>query len=235
MSNMKVAVITGAAKGIGKEIALAFARDGFHIAACSRTQSDLEKLEDEVKAKRGSVIAEVCDITDEKDVISFLEQVKKLHGNIDVLVNNAAVAYVSSVEDTALSIWEETLRVNLTGTFLMTKYSLKHMQTGSHIFNIGSNASKTGFPKWSAYCASKFGVLGFTNSLRTELRPRGVKVTAILPGPTKTPLWESLDGNWDKSKMMSPKSIAEMIIHIYNQPADVQTEEVFIIPNSGGL
>ncbi len=110
------------------------------------------------------------------------------------------------------------------------------MNGGGHIFNIGSNASKIGFPNWSAYCASKFGLLGFSNSIREELRERGIKVSAILPGPTNTPLWSSLGKKkWDKSKMMEPKSVAEMIVHVYNQPQDVQTEEVYIIPSSGGL
>ena len=235
MSNAKVAVITGASKGIGREIALEFARNGFHIAACSRTRSDLRRLEKEIISVGGSVNSEVCDISLEEDVVKFLSNVSNVTENIDVLVNNAAVAHVGSVDETTLEKWQETINVNLTGTFLMCKYALKNMTGGSHIFNIGSNASKIGFPNWAAYCASKFGVLGFSNSLRAELRPRGIKVTAILPGPTKTPLWESVGGDWDKSKMMSPKSVAEMIMHIYNQPAEVQTEEVFIIPASGGF
>jgi len=235
MSEAKVAVVTGASKGIGREIALEFARNGFCVAACSRTRSDLTRLEEEITSVGGSVISEVCDISKEIDVIHFLDGVGTVSDKIDVLVNNAAVAYVSSVEETSLSMWEETISVNLTGTFLMCKYALKNMAGGSHIFNIGSNASKIGFPNWAAYCASKFGVLGFSNSLRVELRPREIKVTAILPGPTKTPLWESIQGDWDKSRMMSPKSVAEMIMHIYNQPAEVLTEEVFIIPASGGF
>ena len=235
MSNVKVAVITGASKGIGREIALEFARNGFYIAACARTHSDLIRLEEEISSAGGTVISEVCDISQEEDVVKFMAMVNTVTDNIDILVNNAAVAYVCPVEETTLDTWNETINVNLTGTFLMCKYALKNMTGGCHIFNIGSNASKIGFPNWSAYCASKFGVLGFSNSLRAELRPRGIKVTAILPGPTKTPLWESIRGEWDTSKMMSPRSVAEMIMHIYNQPAEVQTEEVFIIPSSGGF
>ena len=235
MSKSRLAVVTGASKGIGREIALEFSRNGFNVAACARTSSDLQSLENEIKSSGGSVITGVCDISREPEVISFLDKISEGFERFDVLVNNAAVAYVSSVRDTSLSMWQETLNVNLTGTFLMCKHSLGRMSAGSHIFNIGSNASKIGFPNWSAYCASKFGVLGFSNSLRAELRSTGIKVTAILPGPTRTPLWESIGGDWDKSKMMSPKSVAEMIVHIYNQPAEVQTEEVFIIPTSGGL
>ncbi len=231
----KLAVVTGAGKGIGREIALSFAREGYSIAACSRTKKDLLKLEKEVKKMSCRIFTDVCDIGEVDSVLSFLNGVSKFNKYIDVLVNNAAFAYIGSVEETDLGTWEQMLKTNLTGTFLMSKYSLKYMKKRSHIFNIGSNASKIGFPNWSAYCASKFGVLGFTNSLREELRPRGIKVTAILPGPTKTPLWKARPGSWNRSKMMDPKSVAGMILHIAKQPADVQTEEVFIIPDSGGL
>lgn len=235
MRSTKLAVVTGASKGIGREIALEFTRNDFHVAACSRTRSDLSRLEQEISSGGGSVITQVCDISREEDVIRFFDRINRVTDKIDVLVNNAAVAYIGPVEDTSLTKWEETINVNLTGTFLMCKHALGNMDRGSQIFNIGSNASKIGFPNWSAYCASKFGLLGFSNSLRAELRPRGIKVTAILPGPTKTSLWKSIEGEWDETKMMSPRSVAEMIMHIYKQPAEVQTEEVFIIPASGGF
>jgi len=231
----KVVLITGAGKGIGREIALVFAKQKFHVAACGRTASDLENLKNEIEQIGSGIFIDVCDISRESEVRGFINKVSEISGKIDVLVNNAAVAYIGSIFDTDLKTWEQTLKVNLTGTFLITKHTLEFMDEGAHIFNIGSNASKIGFANWSAYCTSKFGLLGFTNSIREELRSKGIKVSAILPGPTNTPLWDSLQGDWDKTKMMEPKSIAEMILHVYSQPADVQTEEVYIIPSSGGL
>jgi short-subunit dehydrogenase len=231
----KVVLITGAGKGIGRETALAFAKQKFYVAACCRTASDLENLKNEIEQIGGEIFTGVCDISRQPAVKSFVGKVSGISGKIDVLVNNAAVAYIGSIFDTDLKTWEQTLRVNLTGTFLVTKHALCFMDEGAHIFNIGSNASKIGFANWSAYCASKFGLLGFTNSIREELRSKGIKVSAILPGPTRTPLWNTLAGKWDKTKMMEPKSVAEMILHVYSQPADVQTEEIYIIPNSGGL
>ncbi|NIP39148.1 MAG: SDR family oxidoreductase [Candidatus Dadabacteria bacterium] len=232
----KVVLITGAGKGIGKETALSFARAGFVIAACSRTSADLVKLKKEVEKADSQAVISTCDISKESQVKKFVEKASKLTGKIDAVVNNAAVASIGSIFDTDLKTWQDTIDTNLTGAFLITKHALKYMKKGSHIFNIGSNASKIGFPNWSAYCASKFGLLGFTNSIREELRGKGMKVSAILPGPTKTPLWGTLGKKkWDKSKMMEPASVAEMILHVYNQPADVQTEEVYIIPSSGGL
>ncbi len=232
----QVVLITGAGKGIGKETALTFAKAGFTVAACGRTASDLKKLKAQIEKAGSKAVTSVCDISKESQVKRFIQKAAKITGRIDAVVNNAAVASVGSIYDTDLKSWQNTIDTNLTGAFLITKHSLGHMKKGGHFFNIGSNASKIGFPNWSAYCASKFGLLGFSNSIREELRSKGIKVSAILPGPTKTPLWGKLGKKkWDKSKMMEPKSVAEMILHIYNQPADVQTEEVYIIPSSGGL
>ncbi|HSG31775.1 MAG TPA: SDR family oxidoreductase [Thermodesulfobacteriota bacterium] len=232
----KVVLITGAGKGIGKETALTFARAGFIIAACGRTASDLKTLKRQIEKAGSAAVTSVCDISKESQVKRFIAKAVKITGRIDAVVNNAAVASIGSIYDTDLKDWQNTIDTNLTGAFLITKHSLEHMEKGGHIFNIGSNASKIGFPNWSAYCASKFGLLGFSNSIREELRSKGIKVSAILPGPTKTPLWGKLGKKkWDKSKMMEPAGVAEMILHVYNQPADVQTEEVYIIPSSGGL
>lgn len=231
----KVVLITGAGKGIGRITALEFARAEFFIAACSRSSSDLKNLKSEIQEAGGRALTSVCDVSKQSQVKSFIAKASKITGSIDAVINNAAVAKVGSVINSNLKDWQETMDVNLTGVFLITKHSLPHMKKGSHIFNIGSNASKIGFPNWSAYCASKFGLLGFSNALREELRSKGIRVTAILPGPTKTPLWQTIEGNWDETKMMEPASIARMILHVYNQPADVQTEEVYIIPSSGNL
>lgn len=231
----KVVLITGAGKGIGRITALEFAKAGFFIAACSRSASDLKSLKTEIESAGGKALTSVCDVSKQSQVKSFIAKASKITGCIDAVINNAAVAKVGSVADTDLKDWQETMDVNLTGVFLITKHSLSNMKKGSHIFNIGSNASKIGFPNWSAYCASKFGLLGFSNALREELRSKGIRVTAILPGPTKTPLWHTIEGKWDESKMMEPGSIARMMLHVYNQPAGVQTEEVYIIPSSGNL
>jgi short-subunit dehydrogenase len=117
----------------------------------------------------------------------------------------------------------------------MVKHSLPLMTGGSHIVNIGSNASKKGFPGWAAYCASKFAVLGFTNSLREELRDRGIKVSAVLPGPTKTDIWDSLGEKWSKAKMMSPQVTAKVVLSVINQPLEANIDEIDIVPSTGNL
>jgi NAD(P)-dependent dehydrogenase (short-subunit alcohol dehydrogenase family) len=173
-------------------------------------------------------------VGDEDEVQEFISRVSE-NGNIKALVNNAGIAFVGPVSSFDLSKWEETIRVNLTGVFLVTKHALKLMDSGSHIFNIASYAAKIGFPNWSAYCASKFGLLGFTNSLREELRGKGIKVTAIIPGPFDTPLWDEIPGNWDRKRMMRAEDIARMVVNVYRQPRETLTEEVVMMPIAGAL
>lgn len=233
--NREVVVVTGAGKGIGREIAFEFARDGAVVAICGRTLSSIRAVEREIKERGGEALAIVCDVGVEEEVGRFIDEVSRISGCINVLVNNAGVAFVESVNHLDLSRWEQTIKVNLTGAFLMTKYALGFMREGSHIFNIASIASKAGFPNWSAYCASKFGLLGFTNSLREELRRVGIKVTAIIPGPTDTPLWKEIPGNWDRTKMIKPEDIARAVMNIYKQPLETLTEEIVIMPIGGML
>ncbi|MER3445757.1 MAG: short-chain dehydrogenase [Candidatus Dadabacteria bacterium] len=233
--NREIVVVTGAGKGIGKEIAFEFAKEGAAVVICARTLSSIKAVEREIKERGGEALAVVCDVGVEEEVKSFINRISRISGNINALVNNAGVAFVESVSRLDLSKWEQTIRVNLTGAFLMTKYALGFMGEGGHIFNIASVASKTGFPNWSAYCASKSGLIGFTNSIREELRGIGIKVTAIIPGPTDTPLWNEIPGNWDRTRMMKPEDVARAVVNIYKQPGGTLTEEIVIMPVGGVL
>lgn len=233
--NGEVVVVTGAGKGIGREIAFEFAKGGAAVAICARTLDSIKAVEREIKERGGEASAIVCDIGVKEEVERFINEVSQISGGINVLVNNAGVAFVESVSRLDLSRWEQTIRVNLTGAFLMTKYALGFMREGGHIFNIVSIASKAGFPNWSAYCASKSGLLGFTNSLREELRGMGIKVTAIIPGPTDTPLWKEIPGNWDRTRMMKPEDVARAVVNIYKQPKETLTEEIVIMPIGGAF
>ncbi|HEY7534570.1 MAG TPA: SDR family NAD(P)-dependent oxidoreductase [Thermodesulfobacteriota bacterium] len=231
----EVVIVTGAGKGIGREIALGFARQEAFVVICARTQNGIKNVEKEIRDRGGNALALVCDIGVESEVKEFIKSASEINGRINVLVNNAGVTHVEPVASLDTSRWEETIRVNLTGAFLMTKNTLKFMEDGCHIFNIVSIAAKIGFPNWSAYCASKFGLLGFTNALREELRGRGIKVSAIIPGSTDTPIWEEIPGKWDRTKMIKPEDVAGMVLNIYRQPKETLTEEIVIMPIGGVL
>ena len=231
----KVAVLTGAARGIGRAVAIELLNSGFFAALCSKNPRSAESLEAEISSFAGSFIISSVDISVEDEIERFISVVAREKGRIDVLINNAGVVYTGPVEETGTGQWDEMMAVNARGTFLMVKHSLPLMHRGSHIVNIGSNASKKGFPGWAAYCASKFAVLGFTNSLREELRDREIRVSAVLPGPTKTDIWDSLAGKWDSEKMMSPEITAKTVLSVINQPPGANIDEIDIVPSAGRL
>jgi len=231
----KVVIVTGAARGIGKATAIELLEAGFFTALCSRNIQTMASLETEISSFAGNFMISSVDISVEEEVREFISSVAEKKGRIDVLINNAGVVHTGPVEKTSAEQWDEMMSVNAKGAFLMVKHSLPFMPRGGHIVNIGSNASKKGFPGWAAYCASKFAVLGFTNSLREEVRDRGIKVSAVLPGPTKTDIWDSLPGEWDRTKMMSPEITAKTVLSVINQPLEANIDEIDIVPSTGNL
>lgn len=231
----KVAIVTGAARGIGKAIAVELLEAGFFTALCSKSSRSADSLKAEISSFAGKFMVSSVDISVEEEVRRFISSVAEEKGGIDVLINNAGVVHTGPVEKTGAEQWDEMMAVNAKGTFLMVKHALPLMPRGGHIVNIGSNASKKGFPGWAAYCASKFAVLGFTNSLREEVRGRGIKVSAVLPGPTRTDIWDSLAGEWDRAKMMSPEITARTVLSVINQPGEANIDEIDIVPSTGNL
>ncbi len=231
----RVAIVTGAARGIGKAISVELLKEGFFTALCSKNRQSTASLEDEISSFAGNFLISSVDISVEEEVRKFISNVAERKGKIDVLINNAGVVHTGPVERTETEQWDEMMAVNVKGTFLMVKNALPFIPAGGHIVNIGSNASKKGFPGWAAYCASKFAVLGFTNSLREEVRNRGIKVSAILPGPTRTDIWDSLAGQWDRAKMMSPEITARTVLSVINQPSEANIDEIDIVPSTGNL
>lgn len=233
--NQKVVVITGASRGIGRSIALEFAKNDYFLALCSRSSKNLEKLENDIKNINNNYLTSSFDIRREEEVNDFIKELTAKKSRINILINNAGTAHISSVEETSPEMWDEIMDVNLKSTFLMVRSSLPFMSSGDHIINIGSNASKIGFPNWSAYCASKFGMLGFTNSLREELRGRNIKVSAVLPGPTNTGLWKTLDGEWNTNAMIDPGIVAKTVFNVATQPENANIDEIDIVPSMGRL
>jgi NAD(P)-dependent dehydrogenase (short-subunit alcohol dehydrogenase family) len=164
-----------------------------------------------------------------------MEQASALTGRIDVLVNSAGGAVITPFDEMPLSEWEAALRSLLTGTFLTCKHAAPHMPEGGLIVNVASVASRQAFPGWSAYSAAKFGVLGFSNAIREELRPRGVRVSAVLPAATDTALWDTLPGEWSRTNMLRPEDVADAIATLVAQPPYMTTEELVVGHVAGRL
>ena len=232
---MKVIVVVGASRGIGRATALALAAPGVQLVLAARGSAALEQVAANARAAGATTVAVTCDVTAEPHVRRLMETAAAPTRQIDLLVNSAGGAVVAPFEQLTLADWETTLRTALTGTFLCCKHASPHMRAGGLIVNVASVAARQAFPNWAAYSAAKYGVLGFSNAIREELRPRGIRVTAVLPAATDTALWEGVPGTWDRANMLQPEDIARAIAQLAAQPPYVTTEELVIGHVAGRL
>jgi len=155
---------------------------------------------------------------------------------LDILVNNAGMAHANlGVDQLPYATWREVIETNLSGMFLVTQAALPLMREGSVIVNNLSVAARRVFTGSSAYVASKHGALGFTDTLREELRPRGIRVIAVLPGATDTAIWESFWPDAPRKKMISPEIVARAVVDALKLPPESTVEELTIRPSAGTL
>ena len=185
MLDSKTALITGGGRGIGRAIALAFARAGARIAVAARTAEQVERVASEIG---DNAIALVCDVSDPESVARMFGEMRERFGDVDILVNNAGIAESATLVNTTDELWHRHLAINLSGTFYCTRAALPAMlkKGWGRVINIASIASKTGAPYTAAYAASKHGVLGLTRCGALEVAAAGVTVNAICPGYVDT-------------------------------------------------
>ena len=211
----KIALVTGAGKGIGRAVALALAAEGVHVGLLARTESDLQTLAAEIAKLGVKTASVVADVADRIAVEAAVKQVQQELGPIDILLNNAGIGTFAKFLDMEPATWEHIIQVNLLGTYYVTRAVLPSMierQTGD-IINISSTSGQRGAAGTSAYSASKFAVLGLTESLMQEVRKHNIRVSALTPSTVATPLAlenKLTDGN--PEKVMQPEDLAEFII-----------------------
>ncbi|MBZ5707203.1 MAG: SDR family NAD(P)-dependent oxidoreductase [Acidobacteriia bacterium] len=231
----KVALITGASQGIGLAIARALAAEGCALVIAGRNEPRLQRTGRELAAQT-RVLPVVCDVRDTGAVHSLCIAIERRFHRLDILVNNAGIGHSNlNVGKLALEVWREVIETNLNGMFLVTHCALPLMRRGSAIVNNLSIAAKRVFPGSSAYNASKHGALGFTNTLREELRPRGIRVIALLPGATDTAIWKTLWPEAPRKKMMSAETVAASVVRALTLPPEGTVEELIILPGAGTL
>jgi NAD(P)-dependent dehydrogenase (short-subunit alcohol dehydrogenase family) len=235
MELKQVILVVGASRGIGRATALALASTDRHLVLAARDQLALEQVAAEAQARGAAATAVPCDITAEPHVRRLIETAAGVTGSIDILVNSAGGAVVAPFETVSLADWEATLRVGLTGTFLACKHAAGHMRPGGLIVNVASVAARQAFPNWAVYSAAKHGVLGFSSAIREELRPRGIRVTVVLPAATDTALWDAIPGEWNRANMLQADDVARAIAQLVLQPPHVTTEELVIGHVAGRL
>jgi 3-oxoacyl-[acyl-carrier protein] reductase len=211
----KNALITGAGKGIGKAIALALAKEGVNVILVARTQEQIDSVAAKVRSLRVKALAITADVADINSVNAAVEKALAEFGTIDILINNAGIAAFGKFLELEPAAWEHIIQVNLMGTYYVTRAVLPNMierQTGD-IINISSTAGLSGNALTSAYSASKFAVLGLTDSLMQEVRKHNIRVTALTPSTVATDMARELnltDGN--PEKVMQAEDMAELII-----------------------
>lgn len=184
----KTAVVTGAASGIGRELALGLAREGCRLALADIDLDGLKETERLVGAERGQAMIRRTDVTSREEVYSFAEQVIERYGRVDILINNAGVVFTSTIEDLAYEDFERVMNINFWGAVYGTKAFLGHLkkQDASNIVNISSVYGLWGLPTQSAYNSSKFALRGFTEALMQELKGSRAHASCVYPGGVKT-------------------------------------------------
>ena len=233
----KIAWVTGASTGIGRETAKLLSKNNFIVVATARRKSRLVSLVQEIKFADNEASAFVCDVSSERSVFNTYKRIKERYGKVDLLVNNAGVTFFKSFFDSKIYDFDYLMNINLRGSFLTIKSVLPQMlkKRSGHIVNILSVAAKSDFEDSSLYAASKAGLLAMSNVLRTEVRGFNIKVTNILPGAVDTPIWDSKTRQKKKNRMMSPENIASVVLDVVSKPNKLQVEEIILRPQKGDL
>ncbi len=183
----KVALVTGASRGIGRAIAEAYLEEGAKVALCARTVSELESLADAWNQKGRRALALECDVTSKESVARAVGELESSWGKLHIVVNNAGISGRTPLTEDSAELWQRILDVNLTGSYNVTRAALDLMSSGDgRIVNMSSVLGRFGVPGYTAYCTSKHGIIGFTRALALELAPRGITVNAICPGWVQT-------------------------------------------------
>ncbi|HWO40973.1 MAG TPA: SDR family oxidoreductase [Candidatus Eisenbacteria bacterium] len=211
----KVAIVTGAGRGIGRAVALGLASAGCRVALASRSADQLAAVADEIGKNGGEALPITADLTRDEEIEALVGRVLDHWRRIDILVNNAGWGRRAPVAKANVADWDQTLGVNLRAPMLLTRLVLPTMiaRESGAIVNIGSIAGKSGEANASAYAASKFGLIGFTQSLFEEVREYGIKASVILPGFVDTPLIPETR-RLDRAKMIRPEDVADTVMYV---------------------
>src|SRR5436309_10837133 len=228
----RVAIVTGAGRGIGRAIALALAREGGDVALAARTVEELETVAGEVRALGRRALVVPADVALETDARTLVDRTVGELGRLDVLVNNAGAVAREPLRDLAVADWDRVIAVNLRGTFLCSKFALEPMLARGEgwIVNISSGAGKRGVATRTAYSAAKFGGVGFTDALDAEVRPHGVRVHVVCPGPVETRMRREGFPDEHPATLSRPEDVADAVLFCLLQPPTSYTREVIVMP-----
>ncbi|MCE2415165.1 SDR family oxidoreductase [Candidatus Poribacteria bacterium] len=226
----RIAIITGGGRGIGRSTALAFAKEGADIVLAARTDTEITAVAEEVTQLGRQALAIKTDIQLKTDVDAMVAQTLDTFGKVDILVNNAGIAIHNPIPKIREEDWDLTMAVNLKGVFLGTQAVFSHMceQKYGHIVNVSSVSGKFGHVNGGAYCASKFAVVGFTETTNNEGRSHGVKASVVCPGPVDTKMRRDNHPDDVIEHLTLPEDVADLILFLVTQPPRAHTLETVI-------
>lgn len=232
------ALITGASRGIGKATALAFAKAGIDLVLVSRSQQGLTETAAEIAPLGVNVQVFPIDLAAIEQVKAQIEEIVHQFP-IDILVNNAGMAYTGDLLTLPLTDWQQVMALNLTSVFQCIQAVLPAMreQQQGTIINVASIAGYQAFPGWGAYNVSKAGLIALSKTLAAEERAHGIRVVTLCSGAVNTPLWdtETVQADFDRSRMLTPETVAQTILHTVLVPPEAVIEELTVMPSAGAF
>ena len=235
---MKLALITGATKGIGRSTAQTFAKAGWNLVLLGRDILKLQDLKNQLSNTGVQINIMAFDLSQSDKVDEYLNQCIKSYGCPTVVINNAGFAFNGELVSMPLDKWQEIMQVNLTSVFQICSCIVPLMRTkGGLIINVSSHAANNAFPNWGAYCVSKAALASFTKCLREEERKNSIRACTITLGSVNTPLWDSefVNSDFNKDSMLSSDSVSETILFIAEQPTSQLIEDLTLMPATGAF
>ena len=226
----KIVLVTGASRGIGKNICQTLAKEGAHVIATARNAELLGLLEKEIISNGGAATVLPADLGIESDVSNIFTEIKNKFGRLDVLINNAGIGLFGKIVDFSMEDFDNIMRLNLRALFQCCREALKMMVPvrEGYIINISSVVGIKGYPNHSAYAASKHGVMGLTKSLAAEVQEYGINVSVILPGGVDTDFIDAVRPDLDKSILIPPSDISKTVLYMLGLSEPSVVDEIYI-------
>lgn len=226
----RVALVTGGGRGLGAAICETLAAAGAVVAVADIRESSALAMAKQIIDHGGTAAAFTLDVGDEQQVRDVLRRVARDFGRLDAVINNAGVDVTIDIQHLDGADWERVVRTNLTGPFFLSKHSLAYMASGSHIVNITSTAARRAWPNASVYHASKWGLMGLTQALHSELRSQGIKVSAVIAGGMRTPFLLDRFPDLDPGLLQDPLNVARAVKFVLTQPLETVIPEIMVLP-----
>jgi len=233
----RVAIVTGAGRGIGRAVAEALARHGAAVALAARTRGELAAVAEAIRDAGGRALAVPTDVTQDARVEALVDATVGELGRVDILVTSAGVAAFGPVAAAKATDWDPMLAVNLRAVMSCCRAVLPPMirQKSGTIVNVASVAATRAIPGAAAYAATKAGVVAWSHVLAEELRADGIRVGVISPGAVDTPLWDTIPGGPDRARMLTVDTVARAVLLMVTLPAGATMEDVTLLPAGGIL